>query len=411
MDRAELERRIRQRRQEGPFHRGSDEHLGDPHAGFGAMGAFVPEAADELARHEQPTAEEQPRVDYFDERAARRAGDDHAWGAAPGGNAPMGAGGIPGAAVPLSRVDWPSRDLAEDEASEPAESGEAGPSHDAAVRPVGAGDEGAARDAPGSQPQESAPPPASERPVTEPPAPRPFPAVAPLPYEPPSPRYEARDDYQAGPPYGPGDDGGDGDDETSWTGYDDEPPRRGSGLAILGFLILGLAALLGGAVLFAAINAPKPAADLTSPSPTSTATQAGTESPTEAGTPTQGASPSPAAKDNFSAKVEPCASSRMGFSGCVDDGTHLSGDQVWVWVGFKNGLASTVLGVTIVSQATKSPVADGSLELDRLIGCDPGKTCSGYMQMSFGNLDPGGYQIQVTRDGDPAASTTFTVGS
>jgi hypothetical protein len=101
----------------------------------------------------------------------------------------------------------------------------------------------------------------------------------------------------------------------------------------------------------------------------------------------------------------------MGFSGCVDDGTHLSGDQVWVWVGFKNGQASTVLGVTIVSQATKSPVADGSLELDRLIGCDPGKTCSGYMQMSFGNLDPGAYQIQVTRDGGPAASTSFTVGS
>jgi hypothetical protein len=379
MDRAELERRIRQRRQEGPFHRGANDQVGDPGVVAPRVGAFVSEPSDELARHDQPAPDEQQRVDYFDERAARQADPDQRWGSASGALAPMGAGGIPGAAVPPSRVDWPSRDL-----DEPEPSKAPGSTADAVV---GAGAASAAAAA-AHEPEDAAK----------------------APYEPPN---RAPDTYQPGPPYGPADNGNDDGDDTGWSGYDDEPPRRGSGLAILGFLILGLAALLGGAFLFAAINAPKPASQVTSPSPTSSASGAGTASPTEAGSPSEGGSgsPTPAASDNFSAKVEPCASSRMGFSGCVDDGTHLSGNQVWVWVGFKNGQASTVLGVTIVSEATKSAVADGSLELDRLIGCDPGKPCSGYMQMSFGNLDPGAYQIKVTRDGDPAASTSFTVSS
>ena len=409
MDRAELERRIRQRRQEGPFHRGADEHPGDPGVVPSGVGAFVPEPADELARNEQSVADEQARVDYFDESAARQADPDQI-AAGASGFAP-GAGGIPGAAVPPSRVDWPSRDL-----DEPEPSGTAGSSDEAAVGAAAASgavssqEADAVAKAPHGAAGIESPAPRPYQPATPYVPERAYEPVAAAPYEPP--RREA-DAYEPGSPYGAGDDGSDDGDDTGWRGYDDEPPRRGSGLAILGFLILGLAALLGGAFLFAAINAPKPAAQVTSPSPSASGTGAETASPTEPGTPSEGGSGSPtaAASDNFSAKVEPCASSRMGFSGCVDDGTHLSGNQVWVWVGFKNGQASTVLGVTIVSQATKSAVADGSLELDRLVGCDPGKSCSGYMQMSFGNLDPGAYQIKVTRDGDPAASTNFTVGS
>src|SRR5205085_6524662 len=126
MDRAELERRIRQRRQEGPFHRGADEHEGHLAAEVGRMGRFVPEPTDELARHDQPVADEQPRVDYFDERAARRADEDQSTGPGSAGFAPMGAGGIPGAAVAPSQVDWPSRDLDEGEPSDTA-----GPTDDA----------------------------------------------------------------------------------------------------------------------------------------------------------------------------------------------------------------------------------------------------------------------------------------
>src|SRR5256885_1211194 len=117
MDHDELERRIRQRRQEGPFHRGEDERPegpGGPRMPASRSAAFVPEPADELARHEPPPPEEQARVDYFDERAGRRVEDDQAsWGAPAAPIAPLGAGGIPGAAVPAAQVDWPFRGLAD----------------------------------------------------------------------------------------------------------------------------------------------------------------------------------------------------------------------------------------------------------------------------------------------------------
>ena len=380
LDRAELERRIRERRGDGPFRRGEDEGEGRPRPSAGRLGAFVSEPADELARHEPPALEEQPRVDFFDERAARRAGEGQAWGSPPpAGFVPPGAGGIPGAALPPERVDWPSRDLV------------AEPSNEAIAA------------APVPQPYQPATPYVPEH------------AYQPADLHEPEPPYlpGGGTAYQPAPPYEPGDDGDAGADAPGWTGYGDEPPRRGTGtLAILGFLVLGLAALLGGAFLFAAMNAPAPLSQqVASASATSSAAahETTSASPTHTQTPSQAATPSGGPIDDFSAKVEPCASSRMGFSGCVDDGTRLSGNQVWVWVGFKNGQASTVIGVTIVSQATKAAVGDGSLELDQLIGCDPGKTCSGYMQMSFGNLDPGAYQIRITRDGDQVASTSFTV--
>ena len=387
MDRDELERRIRQRRQEGPFHRGEDERPEGPRTPASRSAAFVPEPADELVRHEVPPPEEQPRVDYFDERAGRRVADDQAsWGAAAAPVAPPGAGGIPGAAIPPAQVDWPSRDLADEEA------------YDAVTAPP---EEGARYEPPAVTPL---PPLLAASFVPER-------AYQPPPTAPSEPPYRP-DGYQAG--HEVDDAGDDGPDDPDWAGYDDdEPPRRRSGaLPIVGFLVLGLAALLGGAFIFAAMNAPvgqlvqSPTPSATTAPSEGSATPSSTESPSVAPSPTTSA---PA--DNFSAKVEPCASSRMGFSGCVDDGSRLSGNQVWVWVGFKNGQASTVIGVTIVSQATHSAVGDGSLELDQLVGCDPGKTCSGYMQMSFGNLDPGGYQIQITRDGDKVASTTFSVTS
>src|SRR5438445_251699 len=133
MDRAELERRIRQRRQEGPFHRGEDEGEGGVHAASGPphaaaagsapLGGFVPEPTDELARHEQAVPDEQPRVDYFDERAARRAGEEHDWGSNPAAFVPPVAGGIPGAAPPPARAAWPSRDLVDEEPREPSDAG------------------------------------------------------------------------------------------------------------------------------------------------------------------------------------------------------------------------------------------------------------------------------------------------
>jgi hypothetical protein len=416
MDRTELERRMRQRRIEGPFHRGDDERDGGARAAGGRIGGFVPEPADDLARQEPSAPDEQPRVDYFDERAARRAGEDQAWGSAPKAFVPPGAGGIPGAALRAGQVDWPSRDLAEEDANEPIPPGEqvSRSSVDEPGEPgAGAALAGGALAGEAALGHESV----AEAPI----APRPYqPATPYVPEhtyhagypEPAEPPYRATHAYQAGPPYTTGDDDGGGGDEPGWAGYD-EPPRRGSGaLPIVGFLVLGLAALLGGAFLFAAMNVPaRLSQSLASSSPTSSPTAAGeTASPTENATASQASTPTAAPPANkFSAKVEPCASSKMGFSGCAEDGTRLSGNQVWVWVGFKNGRASTVIGITIVSQATKTAVGDGSVELDQ-VGCAPGETCAGgYVTMTFGNLDPGKYEIQVTGDGDPAASTSFTV--
>ncbi|HLY35187.1 MAG TPA: hypothetical protein VKU35_00575 [Candidatus Limnocylindria bacterium] len=216
-------------------------------------------------------------------------------------------------------------------------------------------------------------------------------------------------DYGAGAGYGAG--GGYGD--PGWP-PDEGPSRRSAALPVLGFVVLGIAALLAGAFLFSALKAPAGVAEQTS-TPSPTASPAASETPnasaTESGTPGASTAPSAAPSDNFTARAEPCATSEMNFDGCAKDGSTLRATQVWVWVGFKNGQASNVLGVTIVARSSGSAVGDGSLELDKLNGCDPGKTCSGYIQMTFGDLSPGTYTIQVTRDGAQVAATDFTISA
>lgn len=381
MDREELDERIRQRRVEG-FRRGGtngeEERESDAWAGGRQRQSFVPEPADQLARHEAADAEQPPRVDYFDERAARQSDAAPEWEVGEGrAGVAAGLGGIPGAAMRPDQVAWPPHEQS-DEPADARESGAAtGGTSAGAVR--AAGIEVAQADAE---------------------------EVTPHAYEPP----EAYD------PDGYDPDGYGGGEDPRWTGYDDGGPRRRSTtLSILGLVVLGVAALLGGAFVFAALNARSPVGQLSS---SASATASPSASVSESSTPTLGESPSGTNQptgvpvpDNFSAKVQPCASSKMGFSGCVEDGSSLSGNQVWVWVGFKNGGASNVLGVTIVSKATKAAVGDGSLELDQLNGCDPGKTCSGYMTMTFGNLDRGSYDIRVTKDGAEVAKTSFTVGA
>jgi hypothetical protein len=216
-------------------------------------------------------------------------------------------------------------------------------------------------------------------------------------------------------PHEPG--GGGGDDDGYDEGYDDEAPepRRSSVLPILGFLLLGIAALVGGGILFTVLNAVPGVAESSS-TPSATATAALSEEPSATASPTAGSSAAASAAasavpqpDNFTAKVQPCASADMGFKGCTQDGSTLTGNKVWVWVGFTNGKAENLIGVSVVNKATGSVEQDGSLTLDRLSGCDPGKTCSGYLTMTFGGLDPGDYELRVTRDGDQVASAPFTV--
>ena len=398
MDRRELEERARQMHGQGsPFHRGAAGGESSPAEAWSVPvtpGEFIPEPSDELARRpDSGSAEESPRIDNFDERPVTRPVP----ATPPLPTAPAAPAGafIAGAAAP--------------------------PGTQASALP------------PIAPPSLAVPPVLpTATPASEAVQPRP----APIGYQAPGDVAEARswDDQARG--YSPGnevggeDEGGygrdgyvagnggdDGDDGYGGPGWsaDGGPPRRSSALPILGFLVLGVAALLGGAVLFSALNAsPGIAAQSATPSASESASAAASEtpggSPSDSGGASASTAPSAGATpDTFPARAQACASNDMGFSGCTKDGTTLSGTQVWVWVGFKNAQAANVLGVTIVDKAGGSQVGDGSLELDKLTGCDPGKTCSGYIQMTFGDLSPGAYTIQITRDGTQVASTDFTV--
>jgi hypothetical protein len=366
MDRDELEARIRQRRSTDPFRRGSDPLPPDQPA------AFVPEPTDELARHQQP-ADAEPesgRVDRMEE---------------------PGVGG--------SVDSWPSR----------------------------AADEPLVRRDLDAMPPPAAPPPAAPPPAAPPPVPPP-PVVAPYGAAPPA--APPPDGVGGAPEAAAGDGGGyDGGGYDGHGGGDDygwrEPPRRGGFAPVLGFLVLGIAALIGGAFLFAALNAGSGVAQGSpTPTPTVGASVTPAVSPTEttgasasalasaaaseASAPTATIAPS-ATPDNFSATVMPCATSDMDFKGCAEDGSTITTSRIWVWVGFKNALSTDVIGVSVVSQADGSSVGDGSLELSN-IGCKPDEVCrGGYIQMNFGGLGPGTYDINVTRNGTQVASTSFTV--
>lgn len=429
LDRGELEARIRQQRRgsENPFLRGEPSGEPGPADAWRApqhAAAFVPEPSDELARQEVEHAPEAQRVDYLDER-----------GAGPGRppqDPTSGVGGIPGAAYSTEAANWPSADREEPMSPEP-------PAH----QPTDFGDGSGFADRGNAEEEEAHVPPAEEhRPAADYAAAasaagygaaaaagyrassdagyaarsgpgygspgayaRPAEHVAPAqPDAAELPAYEA-DDVQ----------GDDGDwDGRDWNRYGDEPPRRNSAaLTIIGFVVLGIAALVGGALLFSVLNVPAGVArESATPTPTEQVSPSVSESAGGSASPSggqsQGASPS-AQPDNFSATTQPCATRDMGFKGCDVDGSTLDRGQVWVWVGFKNGSPDNVIGVTILSKDSNQAVADGSLTLDQLSGCNPGKTCSGYIQMVFDNLDQGDYTIQVTRDGSQVATADFSV--
>ena len=386
MDREELEERARIAREGGvAFRRGQG---GEPEPGPGgwtaphAPPAFVPEPSDAIARTpEGPEGgETQRRVDNFDEsRVAESA-------------PPYTPPDVPPVAPAPAYVP-PARAAAPDPVPSPPPRGSVAPGFPAGAPAVTPG-----------------PPPVPSRP-----------------YQPPSaggyggggydPGAYARDAYDAG--RGGGYDGpGEGQD-AGWPPEDGgPPPRRSSALPIIGLLVLGIAALLGGALLFIALNAtggvaqgsptPTPSASATeSTSPSTSPSESATAAPSGGASASTGAS---AVADNFTARAQPCATSKMSFQGCDQDGSQLTGSQVWVWVGFKGAQASDLLGVTIVDKSNGSAVGDGSVSLTQ-IGCDASKPCAGYIQMTFGSLDPADYTINVTRNGDQVATAAFSVSS
>ena len=202
--------------------------------------------------------------------------------------------------------------------------------------------------------------------------------------------------------------------------WDDGRERGSSGagaFAILGFLALGVLALLGGAVL-AGVFSGDPNTGSNDPTLTASPTfsQSLAPTPAESVAPSESASADPSASpaesgqpvtfpDGFTAETQPCIPGSAGLNGCNSNATTNSGN-VWVWVGFANGKQADVLAARLTDSAG-TVVGEGAIDLAR-IGCSP--TCpGGWTYFPFGNLPPGRYEATVERNGQLAAETAFTV--
>ena len=67
---------------------------------------------------------------------------------------------------------------------------------------------------------------------------------------------------------------------------------------------------------------------------------------------------------------------------------------------------STEANIGAIVEAPDGTTADQSIDLAR-IGC--GSACNGYTWFSFSNLEPGTYEVRITRNGEPASDTSFEV--
>lgn len=208
------------------------------------------------------------------------------------------------------------------------------------------------------------------------------------------------------------------DDEYDYDEWDDRRERRSSGggaFAIVGFLALGVLALVGGAILAGLFNGS--GTGQVTPTETPIATIAPAEPTPAEPTPDQGeATPVPTPEppdegepivfpDGFTAEAQPCLPGSAGGNGCDSNAVSNSG-SLWVWVGFRNGTQNDVIGADVIGPDGSS-VGTGSIDLAR-IGCRP--TCpGGWTYFPFQNLEPGTYEVEITRNGQPAGSTTFEV--
>ncbi|MEP7082138.1 MAG: hypothetical protein ABI841_04075 [Chloroflexota bacterium] len=198
--------------------------------------------------------------------------------------------------------------------------------------------------------------------------------------------------------------------------WDEEPRERrsaGAGaIAILGFLALGVLALLGGAVLAGVFgDNPQTGVIDTSPSPSVSAAATAEETPAE--TPSDEPAGTPRASgdvivfpDGFTADVQPCLPGSADVDGCESNG-QTNGGSLDIWVGFTNGTEEDVISAQVFSPDGTPAGSPGTIDLAR-IGCSP--TCpGGWTYFPFSGLPEGTYEVVVTRNGEPAGETSFVV--
>ena len=251
----------------------------------------------------------------------------------------------------------------------------------------------------------------TERPSLVPPLPPPTPVEAAPPPPPPIDEPAYVDNYQDAD-----DDGGYAYEYDEW----DEPrERRSSGagaFAILGFLALGVLALGLGAV-FAGVLGGDPNTGSTDPTLTPSPTVQESVAPSEAASasPSADASTAPSTAppasgepvvfpDGFTAAAQPCIPGSADDEGCGSNARGNSG-ALWIWVGFEKGSPADVIGAEIIGPEGNT-VGTGSIDLSS-INC--ARPCRGWTYFQFGNLEPGRYEVEITRNGDLAGTTEFEV--
>lgn len=366
LDRDELQDRIRQRRAPGdPYRRGG-------FAGEAAPGyeRFEPDPRDSAAVRPESGVEGEPRYDYFDDRA---------------GSAPPPVFGSPQPPPDITHEPEPDR-------WEPRPSPR--PAWDTPTPPSAAlGDAASREPSPWGRPPDE-------------------PAHLPPQY---APEYE--DAFEP-------DDDGYAYDDGRWR----PPERRGpsaGGLAILGFLALGVLALLGGAVLAGVFSDRNGVAS----DPTATPVITVTPTPVQSAAPTVSSAVSASAQPSGSPgaqdgpvtfpdgavfDVAPCATSGMDFEGCFEDGTTTSGGAIWAWIGFscapdsENARCAKGTDAVVLQLLLDGTVVN---QQDRVLGdvlpCPD--TCNGYMIQGYSGLAPGDYEFLLERNGEFADRAVFTI--
>ena len=199
--------------------------------------------------------------------------------------------------------------------------------------------------------------------------------------------------------------------------WDDGRDNRSSGagaFAILGFLALAVLALGLGAVFAGVLGGDGNTGGVDptlTPSPS--IQESATPSAAATASPTTGASATPSAPasgepvvfpDGFTAETQPCIPGSAGTQGCGSNARSNSGN-VWIWVGFESGTSDDVIGAEIIGPDGNT-VGTGSIDLAS-IRC--GRSCNGWTYFQFGNLAPGSYDVEITRNGDLAGITSFEV--
>jgi hypothetical protein len=251
------------------------------------------------------------------------------------------------------------------------------------------------------------------------PSPPPYEPAPPAPEQFEEPPYDQVAYAEDEAPYGAPEDAYPSYPAAAQTGGDGRRRGGSSALPIIGFIVLcvlalgvgaALASMLGGNGGVGQASATPSVSDTVEPTVEPSAESS--ESTAEQGSATPEPTDGPITfADGAVIRVEPCGSQAMSFDGCQKDGSTITRDTMWVWIGFDDVRATDTLILTLDSEG--QTVDQQEKVLGEVLGeCERNgePICSGYLiGAAYRGLEPGEYELIVRRDGDFADSATFTV--